>query len=126
MDSTNIEGTKSTPAVTFNPEKGILEIRGRSIPENALEFYKPIMELMEAYSLNPQKETRVDIQLEYLNTSSSKCLYDVFHKLELIANAGNEVKVNWYYEEDDEDMMETGEDFNDILKIPFTFIEVPE
>jgi hypothetical protein len=126
METTSIEGTAKTPSVNFNPDKGILEIKGRSIPENSLEFYHPILEWLKAYAQAPQKETKVNIQLEYLNTSSSKCLVDVFHKLQLIADAGNEVKINWYYEEDDEDMLETGEDFEDILKLPFTFIEIKD
>ena len=121
-----IEGTATTPAVMFNPETGVLEIKGRSIPENSLDFYRPIVEWLKAYSLSPQKNTQVNIQFEYFNTSSSKCLYDIFHKLQLIADSGNSVMINWFYEQDDEDMMEAGEDFEDILKIPFTFIEIEE
>ena len=66
----------------------------------------------------------VNIRLEYFNTSSSKCILDVFKKLEVIHKAKNEVEVNWYYEEDDEDMLEAGEDYESIIRVPFKMIEI--
>src|SRR6056297_4236983 len=98
MESISIEGTPKTPAVNFNAETGVIEIKGRSIPENSIEFYRPLVEWLEEYSENPQKLTTVNIQLEYFNTSSSKCILDVFKKLEAIKKARNEVIINWYYE----------------------------
>ena len=77
-------------------------------------------------STNPKKLTRVNIHLEYFNTSSSKCILDIFKKLESIKNAGNEVNINWYYEEDDEDMLEAGEDYQAIINVPFKMIMVNE
>jgi hypothetical protein len=124
MESISIEGTPKTPAVSFNAETGVIEIKGRSIPENSIEFYRPLVEWLEEYSKNPQKLTTVNIQLEYFNTSSSKCILDVFKKLESIKKARNDVIINWYYEEDDEDMLEAGEDYESIIRIPFKMIEV--
>ncbi len=124
MESISIEGTPKTPAVGFNAETGVIEIKGRSIPENSIEFYRPLVEWLEDYSKNPQKLTTVNIQLEYFNTSSSKCILDVFKKLESIKKARNDVIINWYYEEDDEDMLEAGEDYESIIRIPFKMIEV--
>ncbi len=124
MESISIEGTPKTPTVNFNAETGIIEIKGRSIPENSIEFYRPLVEWLEDYSKGPQKLTTVNIQLEYFNTSSSKCILDVFKKLESIKKAKNEVVINWYYEEDDEDMLEAGEDYESIIRIPFKMIEV--
>jgi hypothetical protein len=68
----------------------------------------------------------VEIKLEYFNTSSSKCILDLFKKLESINNIANQVKVNWYFEEDDEDMAEAGEDYQAIIGLPFNMIEVEE
>lgn len=124
MESISIEGTPKTPTVNFNAETGIIEIKGRSIPENSIEFYRPLVEWLEEYSKGPQKLTTVNIQLEYFNTSSSKCILDVFKKLEAIKKAKNDVIINWYYEEDDEDMLEAGEDYESIIRIPFKMIEV--
>ncbi len=126
MESISIVGTTKTPTVNFNAETGIIEIKGRSIPENSIEFYKPLVDWLEAYAETPQKLTEVNIELEYFNTSSSKCILDVFKKLEVIYKNRNEVVINWYYEEDDEDMLEAGEDYQSILQIPFKMIEVEE
>lgn len=126
MKTLTIEGSPKTPMVKLEPETGKLEIKGRSIPENSIEFYKPIVEWLEEYGANPQKLTDVHVQLEYFNTSSSKCILDVFKKLETIVKAGHEVLINWYYEEDDEDMLEAGEDYQSIVKVPFKMIEVEE
>ncbi|NOQ27680.1 MAG: DUF1987 domain-containing protein [Bacteroidales bacterium] len=124
MESIAIEGTPKTPTVNFDATTGKIEIKGRSIPENSIEFYRPLVEWLEEYSKEPQKLTNVNIQLEYFNTSSSKCILDVFKKLEAIKKAKNEVVINWYYEEDDEDMLEAGEDYESIIRIPFKMIEV--
>src|SRR3989339_290680 len=126
MEPISIEGTQKTPTVNFNHETGKIEIKGRSIPENSIEFYKPLVDWLEQYGAAPQKLTEVNVQLEYFNTSSSKCILDVFKKLEAIHKSGNEVIINWYYEEDDEDMLEAGEDYQSIIRIPFKMIEIEE
>jgi hypothetical protein len=126
MEPIQIAGTPKTPTVIFDSEKGILEIKGRSIPENAIEFYKPLVDWLDDYAKTPQKQTDVNIQLEYFNTSSSKCILDVFKKLEAVRKDDNKVTVKWYYEEDDEDMLEAGEDYQSILKIDFEMIEIEE
>ena len=124
MEPINIEGTPKTPSVKFDRESGVMEIKGRSIPENSIEFYKPLVDWLEDYAKSPLKRTQVDVQLEYFNTSSSKCILDVFKKLEAIHKAKNEVIINWYYEEDDEDMLEAGEDYESIIRVPFKMIEI--
>ena len=126
MESILIEGTPKTPSIKFEPSKGFLEIKGRSIPENSIEFYKPLIEQLEAYSNTPQSNTNVVIQLEYFNTSSSKCILDVFKKLVSINNKGSQVLVNWHYEEDDEDMLEAGEDYQAIINVPFKMDQISE
>lgn len=107
-------------------EKGVIEIKGRSIPENSVEFYKPMIDWLEGFSVSGEKDVSVNVQLEYFNTSSSKCLLDIFKKLETMHRKGTQVKVNWYYEEDDEDMYEAGEDYQSIINIPWVMIEMDE
>ena len=124
MEALVIEGTQKTPVVEFDPQKGVLEIKGRSIPENSIEFYKPLVDWLEDYSDSTTSKTVVNIHLEYFNTSSSKCILDVFKKLESIHKSNNEVVINWYYEEDDEDMLEAGEDYESIIRVPFKMIEI--
>ena len=124
MESISIESTNKTPSVSLDPGRGVIEIKGRSIPENSIEFYRPIVEWLDEYIKNPNKKTTVNVQLEYFNTSSSKCILDIFKKLETLKKARNEVIINWYYEEDDEDMLESGEDYESIIRVPFKMIEI--
>ena len=123
MEDLSLEGTAKTPTVDFK-SAGELLIKGRSIPENSIEFYKPLIEWISNYSENPKENTLVNIQLEYFNTSSSKCILDVFKKLESISDSS--VSVKWYYEEDDEDMLEAGEDYEAIIDLSFEMVEVEE
>ena len=118
MENFNLEETPKTPKIHFNYGEGEFMISGRSIPENSIEFYKPLFDWLDEYTNTPQDLTKVEIKLEYFNTSSSKCLVEVFRKLEDIHQKGNKIEVNWYYEEDDEDMQESGEDFKEIISLP--------
>jgi hypothetical protein len=127
MEDIQIEGTAKTPEVEFKAAEGKMKIKGRSIPENSIEFYKPLIDWIDQYSNEgPDQTTEVNMQLEYFNTSSSKCILDVFKKLEEAKKNGKDITVNWYYEEDDEDMLEAGEDYQAIIDIPFKMIEVEE
>ena len=126
METIIIEGTPKTPSVNFDSASGILHLKGRSSPENSIEFYKPLVEWLDEYAAKPQAKTAVNIQLEYFNTSSSKCLLDLFKKLEGMHKSGNDITIKWYYEEDDEDMLEAGEDYQSIINIPFKMIEVEQ
>ncbi|HHU00915.1 MAG: DUF1987 domain-containing protein [Bacteroidota bacterium] len=126
METIIREGTPKTPYVKLDGEKGLIEIKGRSIPENSVEFYKPLIDWLDKYGNVPLEVTNVNIQLEYFNTSSSKCILDIFKKLELIYKKGSKVQINWYYEEDDEDMFEAGEDYQSIINIPFSMIEMED
>ena len=126
MENLNLEGSAKTPTVKFVSTNGVLELKGRSIPENSIEFYKPLNDWIDAYGASPQPNTIVEIKLEYFNTSSSKCILDLFKQLEKLNSGNTEVKVNWYFEEDDEDMEEAGEDYQAIIDLPFKMIEVEE
>jgi len=126
MENLTLEGSAKTPTVDFNAAKGTLELKGRSIPENSIEFFKPLNDWVESYGKSPQAQTEVNIKLEYFNTSSSKCILDFFKKLEVINGKSTNVNINWYFEEDDEDMEEAGEDYGAILNLTFKMIEVEE
>lgn len=120
MENLKIEPGIKTPSIIFNYESGILELSGKSIPENSVEFYKPIYDWLDNYATSPKPKTEIKVGLEYFNTSSSKCLLDIFRKLESLSKSGkSEIKVIWLYEEEDEDMMEAGDDYKTIVKLPF-------
>lgn len=126
MANITLEGSPKTPIVSFDASTGLLELRGRSIPENSIEFYKPLIDWIDKYARDPKPHTTLHVQLEYFNTSSSKCILDLFKKLELVRSSGNEVSVLWHYEQDDEDMLEAGEDYQAIINIPFKMIQIAE
>lgn len=126
MENINIEGTPKTPTIEFNAESGVLLIKGRSIPENSIDFYKPLFDWIDSYAAEAKESSDLHMQLEYFNTSSSKCILDIFKKLENIKNSGKSVTVNWHYEEDDEDMLEAGEDYDAIIDIDFKMIKMDE
>jgi len=117
--SYSLEKTPKTPFVKFDSGSGAFEIAGKSIPENSAQFYQPIYAWLDNYVQNPAPKTDLKIQLDYFNTSSSKCIADLFKKLELISKNGKgEVSIIWMHDENDEDMQEAGEDYKSIIKIP--------
>lgn len=125
MDNFYLKSTSKTPYVHFEAKTGELELTGRSIPENAMDFYKPILEWLDNYlEQNSLSSTRLHIRLEYFNTSSSKCLLELFKRIEVLSRKKINVKVLWYYETADEDMKELGEDFKEIIEVPVELIAV--
>ncbi len=119
MEELVIESTSLTPGIKFDGELGQFELKGRSIPENSLEFYQPVYEWLDAYLENPKEKTVVNVQFDYFNTSSSKCILDILKRIDRLDDMGKDVLIKWYYDENDEDMMEAGEDYSDLLESPF-------
>lgn len=126
MEHLYIKGSAKTPDIEFDSDQGKLALRGRSIPENSIDFFQPIQDWLDEYESSPSNETILDVRLEYFNTSSSKCLLDIFKKLEKMNGAVTDVKVKWYFEKEDEDMEEAGQDYQAIVGLPFEIIEVEE
>lgn len=127
MENLLIEATKSSPSVMFDVEKGILEIKGKSYPENAAKFYMPIFECLKLY-LDSTKSRSIEIDMEiiYLNSSSSKALMNFLDILEKAAQDGNQVTVNWRYHEENETALECGEEFmEDLEGITFNLVKIP-
>lgn len=121
MQVIKIQGSDDTPKVILdaNPENPLFEISGRSLPEDVVAFYDPILEWLDEYSQNPLPKTVFDFKLEYFNTASSKLLLDVLLKLEDMFDDGHDVLVRWHFPDDDEDMEEAGEEYADIVEVPF-------
>ncbi len=117
MEIISLEGTEDTPKIILDSKNGIFEISGRSLPEDSAEFYAPILEWLDNYAESPNAETKFVFKLEYFNTASSKLILDILSKLEDVENT----TVMWYFHEDDEDMEEAGEEFSELVEIPFEF-----
>ncbi|MEI7596443.1 MAG: DUF1987 domain-containing protein [Bacteroidota bacterium] len=122
MDIIKLKGTDDTPSIILDKDAGIFEFSGKSMPEDVATFYGPIIEWIENYGKEALSKTSVIFKLEYFNTASSKMILDVLMKFEEIHQDGHEVKISWYFMEDDEDMKEAGEEYADIVDIPFEYV----
>lgn len=122
MENLIIKATSKTPEVEFLSSGRIL-IRGRSIPEDANLFFDELLSWVFQYCTNPPENTIVNMELEYMNSGSAKSLLKILSGLTTITERGNTLSVNWYYELGDDDMVEKGEYFEDILKLSFNYIE---
>jgi hypothetical protein len=125
MKNLEQEGSFKLPSLSLNANSGVLELAGKSIPERTSEFYDPVLAWIDEYSQSPKEETIFNVKLEYCNSASTRYLMDIFERLERIFKEGKKVTVNWYYEEDDEDMLDLGQSYSVPLTIPINMILVP-
>ena len=123
--SEKISSTNNTPEVILD-SKGTIKLTGRLIPENAEDFFIPIEEWINEYFKNPADITCVEICLEYINSTGTKYLLDLIHKITHIHLKKNNKKfiINWYYKDEDEDILEKGRFFSSDLDVPFNFIKI--
>ena len=119
MQAIKIKGSDDTPNVVLDKENENFEISGRSLPEDVAAFYEPILEWLDEYAESPLEKTIFNFKLEYFNTASSKLLLDVLLKLEDMFDDGKDILVKWHFPDDDEDMEEAGEEYADIVEVPF-------
>ena len=119
METIKIQGTEDTPKVILDKDAEMMEISGRSLPEDVASFYDPILSWLDEYAESPNAKTVFNFKLVYFNTASSKLLLDILMKLEEIHEDGHDVLIKWHYPEDDEDMEEAGEEYSDIVDVPF-------
>jgi len=119
METIKIQGTEDTPKIILDAENEVMEISGRSLPEDVSSFYEPVINWLNEYAEKPNKKTILNFKLTYFNTASSKLLLDILMKLEELHEKGHDVLVRWHYPEDDEDMEEAGEEYADIVDVPF-------
>lgn len=126
MNELNLEGTIKTPSIRLNGENGILYLEGRSNPENAREFYEPVMQWLDEYIQHPAEKTDLRINLEHFNTSSSKYLLEIFRKIRYLADNERLFNVTWMYEEDDLEMLDTAEAYEMMTGLRFQKVSYPE
>lgn len=126
MESLIVNGTPQTPAINFSKLSGVMQIKGRSIPDQPDEFWIPVLNWFESYLLQPSERTVVVIDLEYFNISSSKRILFLLYKLNELVEEGKDAVVEWHYRQADEDMYEVGQDYAYMVKVPFLFKEYVE
>jgi hypothetical protein len=110
------ERTHKTPSIRAYAN-GEITIEGVAIPESVLEDFKDFTIWFEKYASNPAKKTVVNIRLDYFNTSSSAYLLKIFKNLYVLKTKGNNIVVNWYHEEDDLEIKESGHDYATIVDV---------
>lgn len=131
MEVLNLEVTENTPKIILDPNKHELEFEGDSRPEDVQKFFQPIMNWLNDYEVYSKSAGQVNLnanfKLEYFNSSSAKYIMDIILKLGKIAEADNvTLNINWHYDEMDEDMLDAGEEFEDMLDVEFNFVVIPD
>lgn len=121
MDNLNIAKTQSTLEVNFNAGTGKCQLTGASYPENSISFFKPLIDWITEYGKQGKAMT-LDFRVTYINTSSTKCILDIFGILESFQKQRGNIKINWYYIRDEEDLRETGEELTESIQLPVEFI----
>jgi len=119
MNTLRIEPADDSPQVILDKENNIFEISGKSLPENVVEFYRPVMDWLQEYRKDPNPKTGLTLKLIYFNTASSKMILDILMVLEEMAEAGHEVVVRWMSLKSDEDMQEAGKEYEEMVDVPF-------
>ena len=126
MQSLQIEGTPTTPTILCSVEKKQINIYGRSIPENAKDFYDPLFKWIAEFGNSDVPGIKASFFLDYINSISYKTIFDIMVKLEEIKLKGKEITVLWKYEEDDDEIFEEGKNFASKVNLHFEFEEIPE
>lgn len=123
MNKIYIDGSQDTPSIILDKDAKKFQITGKSFPADVSAFYRPVINWLDEYSEDPLDKTVFILKMDYFNTASSKVILDILYKLEDLASEGHAVEIKWYYPDDDEDMKETGEEYDEIVDVPFELIE---
>jgi hypothetical protein len=118
-----ILSTKITPEIILNPD-GIIIIRGRSLNENLIEFYAPVLNWIDSYISNPADLTCIDFYMEYLDGINLNIFISLLKKITSVKLENKKCIINWYYEEGDEDILDKGEYISSVLDIPLNIIKI--
>ena len=125
MDNLVIAKTKDTFEINCNYSAGTVDLTGTSYPEDSVAFFDPVFDWIERYFDSagaPAGSLTVNLRINYLNTSTTKCLLDLFDILEQHHLAGTKVRINWFYKKNDRIILETGEEFKEDLELPFDLL----
>lgn len=124
MNNLLLAATNTTPSVDFNATTGLLALAGESYPENAFEFFRPLLGWVVDYLKESPGSLTAEIALSYLNTSSIKSVMDLLDQLEAAHRSGRAVAVHWHYQEQNERALEMIEEFKEEVTLPFFIVPV--
>ncbi len=118
-----ISETHESPYFLIDKDLGLILLKGKSVLILSKDFYIPIFEAVKTYVTDFPKDTKMIVDMEYFNTSSSKLILEIFRQLRKLNEKGFKVEINWYYDEYDDDMFDCGTDYSEIVKdIPFFLV----
>jgi hypothetical protein len=119
METLRIEQTDDSPRVILDQEDNQFEISGKSLPEDVVDFYQPVLDWLSAYREKPLAKTVFNLKLIYFNTASSKMIMDILVIFEEMVEEGHDVLIRWHSLRSDEDMQEAGKEFDEMIDVPF-------
>ncbi len=121
MNRLEIKETNNTPHIIMDSTTNSIIIEGKSFPEDSKEFYKSVVDWIDAYRVSKPKELTLTINLFYLSSSSIISIKQLLMKIEEMKQDGTATKIIWCYDEDDDDIKKTGEDYARLTKLTFEF-----
>jgi hypothetical protein len=119
METLRIEASDDSPQILLDQEDNQFEISGKSLPEDVVDFYQPVMDWLTEYREKPNARTEFNLKMIYFNTASSKQIMDILMILEEMVEEGHDVVIRWHSMQKDEDMQEAGKEYEEMLEIPF-------
>ena len=122
MEKLRLEQADDRPFVLLDKDKDRFEISGKSLPEDVIEFYLPILNWLRDYKHEPAEKTVFNFKLIYFNTASSKLILDILIILQEIKESGKDVLVRWHALKSDEDMQKAGEEYEEMVELPFELL----
>lgn len=126
METIRIDKTTDSPRIVLDKEKNDFTFSGKSLPRDAEAFYSPVLNWFNEYLDNPNNETSVIFDIEYLNSASSKMLHELLFRLKKAMDEGILITIIWLYDEDDEEQLEEGKHYAEVLRMPIKLISKQE
>lgn len=133
MKIIDLEKTEKTPEVILDSNKRVFRISGNCLPENIRNLSREVLDKLDAFyreqtadseSERDKSVFRVIFRLGYFNSASAKFIADVIILSADYAKKGCKLKIYWYYDEDDHDMLEAGEEMSQLVSVPMEFVAV--
>lgn len=117
-----IQETDLTPAVILDSQNNLIKIEGQSIHSQPQKFYEPVLFWIQSQKKKRPKNFQIHIKLRFFNTYTSKILLEILFQLKRFDLIGCNVDFYWYYENDDFEIKEAGENYSIIIEKTFHYI----
>jgi hypothetical protein len=121
-DVVEISESERTPKIFMDKDQGLIKFSGRAMPDNAKSFFEPLLKWIEKYIDSPKDKTYVCFDLEYFNSAASKMILQIIKTLKQLRDREHELTIDWYYMEDDDDMLDSGRTFEDLADLNFEYV----